>query len=851
MKTQRQDGGTEGLRGTGPPRNLLDDEGGTIDVLVLWTKNAECRRNGLSRGCTLTEDTKDTMHAMAQLAVEETNVAFDNSGVNTQFRLVHSYRDDNYTEASDDAFGAALDGVRYTSDGVMDDVHELRRQFGADMVHLVIDDGQYCGIGYRPHWPTYDLMFAVSSWSCVTGYYTFGHEAGHNLGCNHDRGTKSACNIYLDRYNYGWRDPQGQFRDILAYQCRQHQCDNQTSTNCPKGQFFSNPNFLYNDRAMGDATSDCARRINDVRATVAAFESFVPGCASNDECDDQDPCTIDVCDGICYNTPMDCDNGDLCTSATCSGGECFYTDNSDRCDDGNPCTNDSCSSTEGCINTPDGNNFCTDSNSCTFDTCNGITGICEHELKPERCCGNAICERFEEECIEDCSEGPFSIMGPGCSSCYVRAGHTFDVQAKDLDVSINGVGIFYSSGGVGEVWTKAASHESSDGEWTKIAEHDFSGSDRWEIQSFPMLSQPVRIKAGETQAFHIIIPDGRMLFPLGTSTSTVAMENEHLSIYEGPTMTTLLASGWSAYPWQGEMSYITHTVPPDCAVDSECNDDDLCTIDTCDDLGYCQHDPIDCDDGNLCTEDTCSNGACLHTDISCDDNNPCTNDSCVASEGCVYTPDASNTCSDGDVCTNDVCTELGICDSVAITTGCCGNDICEPGEDSSICPQDCFSGPFTLPAPRCSRCYIASGHMFNVEAKGRDIAIVSAKLFFYSGTKAEVWTKEGTYLGSDRNQNDWTFVAEHDFTGTRSFTIAEFPKFANPVTIPAGETQAFYITLQGDGRTLFNYDGTGSSSTITAQDDHLIIYQGSPKVYQFGYSYASSQWSGELVYVTL
>ena len=29
--------------------------------------------------------------------------------------------------------------------------------------------------------PKKHLMFSVVNWSCATGYYTFGHEIGHNM----------------------------------------------------------------------------------------------------------------------------------------------------------------------------------------------------------------------------------------------------------------------------------------------------------------------------------------------------------------------------------------------------------------------------------------------------------------------------------------------------------------------------------------------------------------------------------------------------------------------------------------------------------------------------------------------
>jgi hypothetical protein len=57
----------------------------------------------------------------------------------------------------------------------------------------------------------------------------------------------------------------------------------------------------------------------------------------------------------------------------------------------------------------------------------------------------------------------------------------------------------------------------------------------------------------------------------------------------------------------------------DCTNDAQCNDGELCTIDTCED-GRCVHRLIDCDDGDPCTKDRCEGGQCFHSPIeNCSD----------------------------------------------------------------------------------------------------------------------------------------------------------------------------------------------------------------------------------------
>ena len=289
------------LRGASTPTasRQLDDIGNTIiDVMVLWTKEAECAQSGITTGCFLngawvnnantckeqgetvdcdrTQATEDNMRSLIDLAIEETNTAYDESGVNAQLRLVHAQffeYDEVLRTASQNPFREALYDTRASAV-----VGELRTTYGADIVSTIIGSDGSCGMTWRG--PRIDLMFNIVRYSCATGYYTFGHEIGHNLGCNHDRGSIPApaetpdiyCTDFSQYpYQYAWRDPEANFRTILAFACRADQCDNNTGGGCTRIQRFSNPTTLYQGKALGNAQNDNVRTMNENLATVAAY----------------------------------------------------------------------------------------------------------------------------------------------------------------------------------------------------------------------------------------------------------------------------------------------------------------------------------------------------------------------------------------------------------------------------------------------------------------------------------------------------------------------------------------------------------------------------------------------------
>ncbi len=98
----------------------------------------------------------------------------------------------------------------------------------------------------------------------------------------------------------------------------------------------------------------------------------------------------------------------------------------------------------------------------------------------------------------------------------------------------------------------------------------------------------------------------------------------------------------------------------------KCDDGNPCTTDSCDKTEGCmaaaEATGTQCDDGNACTkQDSCTGGTCAGAVVACDDQNVCTVDSCDKSKGCVNAPSEPTPCNDGNACTvADLCSG-GIC----------------------------------------------------------------------------------------------------------------------------------------------------------------------------------------------
>ncbi len=237
------------------------DDGSVIDVLVAYTPNARVSRGGTSG-----------INSLIDLAIAETNQAYQNSQIHTRLKLVLA-AETNYTESGD--IFVDLTRVQNKSDGYMDDVHGWRESVKADMVSLISTDNVYCGVAYLMTGLSHDfenLAFSVVNVNCATGYYSFGHELGHNMGAAHDRANAS---FGLFDYSFGYQAPNQAFRTIMAYNC--------PNGGCPRIQFFSNPWVYFGGQPTGidygtdpANAADNARSINNARFTVANWRVSNP-----------------------------------------------------------------------------------------------------------------------------------------------------------------------------------------------------------------------------------------------------------------------------------------------------------------------------------------------------------------------------------------------------------------------------------------------------------------------------------------------------------------------------------------------------------------------------------------------
>ncbi len=432
---------------------------------------------------------------------------------------------------------------------------------------------------------------------------------------------------------------------------------------------------------------------------------------AGDLCDDQVPCTLDICQGeagcahrvaagfcliggVCYEAgdlspqndclfclpdkdpegwsprPGGCDDGNVCTKHdTCVDGQCVGGENVCACE-----------KDEDCAPYEDGN------------ACNG-TLFCDHSKYPAACEVNpatvVTCDPSQDtRCLAN-------LCDPASGHCQMTP--VFEGQGCDD----------------GDLCTRddqcqqglCAGQAYSCDDWLGCTEDRCDG-------------------AGGCQ--HILAPYYCVIGEPGVDAVCVSHGERH------PTNPCLWcnaqvqATGWS--PWSGPCDDGDPCTKDDQCVQGgcfgdvyECDDGLDCTLQACDGLGGCvlvevapdfclidgacvpaqernpdneclwcdptkdargwSQNALSCDDHNPCTTgDTCVRGVCVGgAPPDCNDDNPCTNDTCDPAEGCVHVANTAP-CDDGNPCTvGDRCADRE-CRAGTLNA-------CECEEDSD-CPDD-------------------------------------------------------------------------------------------------------------------------------------------------------------------
>jgi hypothetical protein len=244
-----------------------------VDVMVVYTPAAKAYEGGVSG-----------IYNNIAMAMQKANTVHGNSDTQVILNLVHVAETASVESGSGNT---DLRRLTYTG-GVysdMDEVHDLRDEYGADMVCLFADVDYTGGVAWlldsssgEP-----DLAFSMARIQQSDWSYTVVHEWGHNMGCGHSKTqtTQNGPGIYSYSAGWQWSDSASSatigFCSVMTYE----NFDSSGSNEYVRVAHFSNPDIDFSGNSTnstGNASDgDSARTIRNVRNVVAAYRASLDG----------------------------------------------------------------------------------------------------------------------------------------------------------------------------------------------------------------------------------------------------------------------------------------------------------------------------------------------------------------------------------------------------------------------------------------------------------------------------------------------------------------------------------------------------------------------------------------------
>ena len=451
-----------------------------------------------------------------------------------------------------------------------------------------------------------------------------------------------------------------------------------------------------------DAQADIAA---DAQEDVGADagEDVADPCANPAACVDGDPCTVDACNptnGACTHEPAGgpvCDDGNPCTASdACADGQCAGTPKvgvspgpcvSVVCDpvtgtlgttpvaDGEACpVTAPCDATATCqagVCVGQARN-CDDQNTCTVDACAAGTGACTHDPVVN----GAGCNADNSVCTSgDACQAGVCVAGAllGCDDNNVCTSDSCDPVAGCVHPAADGPCDLKDSCFPSDTCVLGTCvHGASVCNCAETADCQL-------VEDGNACNGTLVCVGGKctVDAATVVVCDAAL-----TTACTVGVCDPGT----GACSASPVANG---QPCDADGSVCTAGDACQggvCVAGGKlgCDDQQACTLDSCDAVGGCAHVPtpgVGCNDGSACTQvDACSaEGACVGSSPpNCDDANVCTSDLCDPKSGCTHVNLDGGACEDGSVCTvGDAC-----------KSGQCGSGSVKSCDDGKLCTTD-------------------------------------------------------------------------------------------------------------------------------------------------------------------
>jgi hypothetical protein len=251
----------ESIKASPKAKSKNPNDPANIDIMIVYTPFASAWANTYEGSINNT---------IAQ-AMAKAQLTLDNSNTYLTLTLVHSALVD-YTDSGESS--TDLFRLSNWNDGYMDEVHDWREIYGADLVALFSSFSDAGGNAWLLQFKTggRESGFSVTRIHQASNTYTMIHELGHNMGASHHKlqnfqpGPTEWYDWPENTWSAGWRwtgTDENRYCSVMTYEGGEYFDDGLGHVRVP---YFSNPNISYQGVATGHAADgDNARTIREVK----------------------------------------------------------------------------------------------------------------------------------------------------------------------------------------------------------------------------------------------------------------------------------------------------------------------------------------------------------------------------------------------------------------------------------------------------------------------------------------------------------------------------------------------------------------------------------------------------------
>jgi hypothetical protein len=203
--------------------------------------------------------------------INNVNQSFVNSGIDGYLKIV---RTDVLNLHEDICMYDMLNFILTVRDGELGRLHQMRANYAADIVAVIVNEPSQCGISGA--YPMPSQAFMLIHYECLGANYSMARQLGYLLGCGNNESQSGRFNPFSrTAYAYYYDNDEDiigtSFSTIMGYTDERISANEEDFDMIPYWSSADTINIRYQNKAVGDKIHDNAGQIRSALPSVSKY----------------------------------------------------------------------------------------------------------------------------------------------------------------------------------------------------------------------------------------------------------------------------------------------------------------------------------------------------------------------------------------------------------------------------------------------------------------------------------------------------------------------------------------------------------------------------------------------------